>query len=306
MRTINIPLLRQYFLTRTFSTRTQFVHKYPSTIFSGFYAPLAAQHLNGRQGIYYCHTPPRFLYGERNFFLSTIPAIARPLLNRFLDWYAPQYESSLPYIQTIIANSKNVQKRIKKYLHRDSTIVYPPCNTNTYNNATSQGYYISMGRLDPLKRIDIIINAFKKMPEKNLVITSSGPSEKQLKKLAAGYSNITFTGQLSEPQLHKTIAESIASIYIPKQEDFGMCAIESMAAGKPVIASAEGGLLETVIQHETGIFTPADPHHEDIIEAVHKLSANNAASMKTTCLNHALQFDTSVFIKTMKEIVWNQ
>lgn len=304
MHAINIPLLRQFLLTRTFSTRTQFIRKYPTTIFSGFYAPLAAPHLEGQQGIYYCHTPPRFVYGERDFFLSTVPAVARPLLNSFINWYAPQFKNTLPYIQTIVANSKNVQERIKKFLHRDSTIVYPPCDTEQYHNAESQGYYLSMGRLDPLKRIDVIINAFKKMPTKKLVITSSGPSEEQLKKLAADCDNIKFMGQLSEKQLQKAIAESIATIYIPKQEDFGMCAIESMAAGKPVIVAAEGGLLETVTDGDTGIFTPEDPHDKDIIEAVNSLSANKATSMKTACFDRAAQFDTSVFVNAMKRLIW--
>lgn len=303
MGEINIPLLRQFLLTRTFSNRTLFIRKYPTTIFSGFYAPLAAQHLEGQQAIYYCHTPPRFVYGERDFFLSTVPAVTKPLLNSFIDWYAPQFINALPHIHTFVANSKNVQKRIKKFLHRDSTIVYPPCDTEQYHNAESQGYYLSMGRLDPLKRIDVVINAFKKMPTKKLVITSSGPSEAELKKLAAGCDNIKFMGQLSEKQLQKAIAESIATIYIPKQEDFGMCAIESMAAGKPVIVAAEGGLLETVTDKETGIFVPENPHDEDIIEAVNLLSANKANAMKTACLDRAAQFDTSVFVNAMKRLI---
>jgi len=125
-----------------------------------------------------------------------------------------------------------------------------------------------------------------------------------VKKLATNKDNTTFAGQLSERQLQKAIAESIATIYIPKQEDFGMCAIESMAAGKPVIVAAEGGLLETVTDGETGIFTPANPHDKDIIEAVNSLSANKATSMKTACLHRAKKFDTSVFVNAMKRLIW--
>ena len=303
MRTVNTPLLRQIALTSVFDKRTAFISRYQSTIFSGFYAPLAARHLDDKKGIYYCHTPPRFLYDQRDFYLSTLPRIARPLLKAFTQWYALRYETALPHIQTIVTNSKNVQDRIRTYLNRDATVVHPPCDTQRYYTENSKGYYLSMGRLDPLKRIDKIIHAFKQMPDKRLVITSSGPQETNLKKLAAGYGNISFAGQLSESQLRKSIAESIATIYIPKQEDFGMCPIESMAAGKPVIAAAEGGLLETVIPEETGIFIPENPQPEDIINAVSILSSAKAARMKTACLNRAKEFDTAVFINAMKRII---
>lgn len=303
MRAVNIPLLRQIALTSVFSNRTTFISRYKTTIFSGFYAPLAAPHLDGKNGVYYCHTPPRFLYDQREFYLSTLPLIARPLLKAFTKWYAFHYEAALPCIQKIVTNSKNVQDRIQKYLNRDAIVVHPPCDTQQYSYEKSKGYYLSMGRLDPLKRIDKIIHAFKQMPDKRLVITSSGPQEANLKKLAAGYDNISFAGQLSENQLRKSIAESIATIYIPKQEDFGMCAIEAMAAGKPVIAAAEGGLLETVIPDETGIFIPKDPQPDDIINAVTVLTSAKASQMKSACLKRAKEFDTTAFINTMKSIV---
>lgn len=302
MRAINIPLLRQIALTSVFNKKTKFISQYQSIIFSGFYAPLAAHHLDGKKGIYYCHTPPRFLFDQREFYLSTLPVFARPLLKTFTQWYALRYEAALPHLQTIVTNSSNVQHRIRKYLNRDAIVIYPPCDTQRYNNEKSRGYYLSMGRLDPLKRIDKIILAFKQMPDKKLVITSSGPQETNLKKLASGCDNISFTGQLSEGQLRKTIAESIATIYIPKQEDFGMCAVESMAAGKPVIAAAEGGLLETVIPEETGILIPKKPQPEDVITAVTALSSTRASQMKSKCLERAMSFDTSVFVNAMKRI----
>lgn len=306
MRSVSIPLLRQYLLAKTFSKKAALVEQYTNIIYSGFYSPLAASQTDGESGILYCHTPPRFVYDQRNFYLSTVPSIVRPLLQAFINWYTPQFEFAISRIKTIVTNSENVKSRVKKYLHRNADVIYPPCETTQYSYEPANGYYLSMGRHDPLKRIDIIINAFKKMPHKNLVITSSGPDEASLKKLADGHDNIRFTGPLSESKLRKTIAESIATIYIPKQEDFGMCAVESMAAGKPVIAAREGGLLETVLPDETGVFIPPNPHPEHLIEAVTKLSASRAAQKKTACLKQAKQFDTTTFTENMKQLLHNK
>lgn len=303
MHPVSIPLLRQYLLAKRFSKQAALVQQYENVIYSGFYSPLAASQTNGESGILYCHTPPRFVYDQRDFYLSSLPVIVRPLLQAFINWYTPQFTSAISHIKTIVTNSENVKKRVNKYLHRNANVIYPPCETNQYYCEASNGYYLSMGRHDPLKRIDIIINAFKKMPDKNLVITSSGPEEATLKKLAEGHDNIFFTGPLSDSQLRKTIAESIATIYIPKQEDFGMCAVESMAAGKPVIAAEEGGLLETVLPDETGIFIPKDPQPEQLIEAVYSLSASRAAQKKTACLKQASQFDTTIFTEKIKQLL---
>ena len=134
----------------------------------------------------------------------------------------------------------------------ESIVIYPPCDTEKFSWIGQGNYYLSTARLMPYKRIDLIIKAFTKLPEIRLVIASTGPDESHLKQLAQGLKNIKFVGDISDQELKKLLGNAIATIYIPKDEDFGMSPVESMAAGKPVIGYGEGGLLETIINGEAG------------------------------------------------------
>jgi glycosyltransferase involved in cell wall biosynthesis len=247
-----IPLWKQFKLARAFTNRTKFLESYATVIYSGFYTPLAIKnHLNGRN-ILYCHTPPRFIYDQKEFYFSRLPTALHPLLHSFINYLQPRYENAIANMDGLIANSENVAKRIQHYLGKPATVIYPPCDTQHFRWRGQKKYYLSMGRLDPLKRIDLIIKAFLKMPDKQLVITSGGTELQKLQKLANQAHNIHFTGWVDDTKLAKLVGESIATLYLAKDEDFGMSPLESMAAGKPVIGVAEGGLLETIIPNKTG------------------------------------------------------
>ncbi len=156
-------------------------------------------------------------------------------------------------MHVIVANSENVQRRIKRYLGHDSIVVYPPIDTESFVWGEPQGYYLSTARLTPLKRVATIVEAFVRMPDRQLVVASGGEDEAALRRVAPrGHSNIRFTGWTDEAQLRSLISGAIATIYIPVDEDFGMSPVESMAAGKPVIGVAEGGLLETIVPGRDG------------------------------------------------------
>ena len=99
-----------------------------------------------------------------------------------------------------------------------------------------------------------------------------------------------------------SLGRCVATIYIPRDEDFGMAPIESMAAGKPVIAVAEGGLLETVVDGETGILIKADPSPDDVMQAVQKMPPERSKDMREACERRAKQFDKDVFINKIREV----
>ena len=113
----------------------------------------------------------------------------------------------------------------------------------------------------------------------------------RLQNLATGYSNISFTGWCEDEQWQQLMGESIATIYIPIEEDFGMSPVESMAAGKPVIGVAEGGLLETVVNGETGVLIE-DVSVDAVAEAVRFMSKDKASTMRAACENRAQLFRT--------------
>jgi glycosyltransferase involved in cell wall biosynthesis len=286
-----------------FRCKTSFLKKYPTVIYSGQDSPLAVHnHPNGKN-IYYCHTPPRSLYDLKDYRLSSL-SYGQQLNHRAFNlFFQPLFESAIDKMDVIVANSINIQKRIKKYLHRDSIVIHPPCDTQKFHWQGQENYYLSFARLDPLKRVDVVVQAFIKMPDKRLVIASTGPDLEQLKKLAEGSKNITFAGAIDDRQLQELVGKCIASIYIPRDEDFGMSPIESLAAGKPVLGVAEGGLLETLAHDETGVLIPPNPSPEDVIEALHELSPQRALNMRESCEKQAAGFSKEIFLEKMRPLI---
>ncbi|MCK5719343.1 MAG: glycosyltransferase [Thiomargarita sp.] len=298
-----IPLWQQFKLAQTFANQAYFLNDYQVAIYSGFYTPLAVKHYAAKRNILYCHTPPRFIYDQKEFYLNRLPIYSRPLLKAFIQYLQPRYENAINKMDLIVANSKNVQARIRHYLNKDSIVIYPPCDTSRFIWQGQSDYYLSVGRLDPLKRVDLIIKAFLKMPHKHLIITSGGSELKSLQKLANNASNIQFTNWLNDSQLFKLIGQAIATIYLPKDEDFGMSPVESMAAGKPVIGVAEGGLLETIIPKQTGILLKALFNIEDICQAVEIMTPNRAVEMRKSCEKQAQKFQTKLFLDNIRNVI---
>ncbi|MBE9562408.1 MAG: glycosyltransferase [Proteobacteria bacterium] len=297
----SIPLWKQFKLARAFNNRTKFLNNYKTVIYSGFYTPLAIKnHINGKN-ILYCHTPPRFIYDQQEFYLKLLSPPLRPLLRIFINYLKPRYEYAIDNMDIIIANSENVSQRIQYYLGKQSTVIHPPCDTQRFKWLEQGNYYLSMARLDPLKRIDLIVQAFLKMPDKKLVIASGGNELLKLKKLANQSDNIHFTGWIDDRKLAELVGKSIATLYLAKDEDFGMSPVESMAAGKPVIGAAEGGLLETVIPHKTGLLLK--PSVSAICQAVSIMTPKMALTMRNVCEQQAQNFRTEIFLEKMQALI---
>ncbi|MBW1679495.1 MAG: glycosyltransferase [Deltaproteobacteria bacterium] len=299
-----LPIWKQFKLIRAFQNKTSFLKDYTLRVYSGFYSPFAAITNTEGRNILYCHTPPRFIYDQRDFYLSLIPIWQRPILPSFIRYFRHGYETAVNRMDTIIANSKNVQSRIKKYLGQDSRVIYPPCETDNFTWLGQDDYYLSTARIDPLKRVAVIVKAFLHMPDKKLIVTSGGSELARLKRMAQGADNIIFTGWVGENDFRKLIGKAIATIYIPRDEDFGMSPLESMAAGKPVIGVAEGGLLESVVDNETGIFIKANPSYEDVIQAIRELNPQRTKEMRGACERRAQEFRKEVFVEKMKRIIF--
>lgn len=288
---------------QVFEKKTRFLDSYDLALYSGVCAPLAIiNRLKGRN-IFYCHTPPRFVYDQRQFYLEQIPFWQRPILNWLADYLRPKYENSIAAMSLVIANSENVRRRLLNYLGCESIVVNPPIDCGKFRWLEQGNYYISLARLEPLKRVDKIIKAFQKMPDKKLIIASNGSLIGKLRKLAIDCQNIQFTGWITDAVLSELIGNAIATLYIPIDEDFGMSPVESMAAGKPVIGVAEGGLLETVIDGETGILLPSGPSPEQIVEAVLQMTPERARAMRTACEARAQLFSQEIFLNRMRALI---
>ena len=219
--------------------------KAPWTLFSGSFSPLAYKKIHGKK-ILYCLTPPRLLYDQKKFMLGQISELQRPFLKIITGLYRIAYQRSVNSMDIIVTISETVRRRTRKFLRRDSRVIYPPCEIDRFQFLDQQDFFLSTARLDPLKRVDLIVEAFLKMPKKNLVVVSGGSEIHKIKETAERGKNIQVLGWVGEEKLQDLTGKCIATVYIPRDEDFGMSPVESMAAGKPVIGVQEGGLLETV------------------------------------------------------------
>jgi len=278
--------------------------------FSGSLSILAQKNIVGRK-ILYCHTPPRILFDQKEFYIRNQKALARPLWLLMLSGYKKKYIEAAKAMDIIVANSVNVQKRIRKYMGMDSEVIYPPVETGAFKWMASGDYYLSTARTDISKRVEIIVKAFIRMPDKKLIVTSGGSELEKLKKMARDAKNIFFTGWVETHEMIKLIGHCMATIYIPMDEDFGMSPVESMAAGKPVIGIGEGGLLETIRHECTGALIEADgmknrPESDMIhklMAAVRFLTPKRALEMRRACQLRARMFSRDIFFKKMDEMI---
>lgn len=314
-------------LARGFRDRSRpFLEGRDTVFYSGTYAPLGVLNSPAKKNIYYCHSPARFVYDQRDFYLSAVSFWQRPVLRWLIRKFQPLYEQALPMMDVIVANSQTVRKRLKDYLGLEAEVIYPPCDTGRFCWLGQSDFYLSTARLDPLKRVDLVVEAFLRMPEKRLVVVSGGSEADKIRKQAAGAVNIRVLGWVDENRLRELMGTCIATIYIPRDEDFGMSPVESMAAGKPVIGVQEGGLLETVgdentreqagggektggkaaasaarhaksfLETDCGLLLRPKPQAADIVEAVYWMTPQRALELRQSCEARAEKFNVRAFL----------
>ncbi|OLN25090.1 Glycosyltransferase [Desulfovibrio sp. DV] len=273
----------------------------PLAIHSGALTLLAHGRIAGPQ-ILYCHTPPRILYDHRDFYLARQSPLRRPAYRLLAARYRRRYETAIRAMDAVVANSETVRRRISRFLGLEAEVVHPPVDTAAFPNLGQEPFYLSTARVDVLKRVDVVVEAFAALPDKRLVVVSGGSELARVRDLAAGRPNIEIRGWTEAAELRRLIGTAIATIYIPRDEDFGISPVESMAAGKPVIGVREGGLTETVVHGQTGILLPPDPAPADVARAVAELGPAEALGMREACQRRAAAFDTAVFIRNMQAV----
>lgn len=287
----------------TFGRPLSILGEAKSVIYSGVYAPLAVHGQPGGKKNYYCHTPPRFAFDWEDSYVARHPSVVRPALSRAIAIYRRAYIRAVESMDVVIVNSWHVRERLRRLLGVTAKVVYPPIDTETFRWRGQGDYYLSLGRLEPNKRIDRVVKAFLAMPDKKLVVASGGSQEGFLRGLAHGAPNILFTGWQTEAELAALIGNSIACIYVPRDEDFGMSAVEAMAAGKPVIGVVEGGLKESIEHNSTGLLLSPDPNSCEIARAVRALPPEISMKMRLACESRATEFTSRRFVDSIKHLI---
>ncbi|MCX6811736.1 MAG: glycosyltransferase [Candidatus Berkelbacteria bacterium] len=203
--------------------------------------------------ISYIHSPTRYLWDYKDEYLEehNVRGLKRYFLEKlFLGLRIWDYEAA-QRPDYIIANSKNVAQRIKKYYRRKSHVIYPGTDLDKFElGEKKEDFYLIVSRLSKYKKVDLAIRACNKL-KKKLIIIGEGSDREYLKNIA-GHS-VEFKGFLPDKEVRKYYQKAKAFLF-PAEEDFGLTPVEAMASGTSVIAYKKGGLLETVSEGLSGIF----------------------------------------------------
>lgn len=288
--------------------------KYDFYIIAGDWAMCGACH--NKPNLWYVYSPIRELYDLNKYIRENIvPGVYLKNFNKYIFDLWVLYKKflnkrDLKHVEKIICISKNVQNRVKKYLKRDSEVIYPPTDIKKYYYKKNGNFWLSVNRLINNKRVDMQLRAFSKLPDEKLVVVGSYENSKHF-EVYADYcqkikpKNVEIRSWISEKELIDLYADCKGFLTTAIDEDFGMTPVEAMAAGKPVIAPNEGGYKETVIDGETGVLID-NINEEKLAEAVKKLGKEideNPLKHKSVCQNQAKKFDVKIFIEKIKKEV---
>lgn len=252
----------------------------------------------------YCHSPARYAWDlqaqylkESNMEKGLKSTIARYFLHKFRIWDTRTSNS----VDAFIANSKFIKKRIHKCYRRDADVINPPVKLTQFQLETEKDdFYLTASRMVPYKRIDLVVEAFTKMPDKKLKVIGEGPEFEKIKAIAEGFNNIEMLGFQSNEVLIDNMQKAKAFVFAA-EEDFGIIPVEAQACGTPVIAYGKGGCLETVVDGVSGLHF-SEQTLSSVIDAIHRFEKMEPLPAEQVRAN-AEQFSIESFHHKLKTIV---
>lgn len=210
------------------------------------------KHREDQLHISYCYTPMRYAWDLRETYLAPYRNWQRKLYSYFLDRLQNWDRNSAPRVDLFLTISHYVAQRIQTHYGRKAQVIYPPvCVEKGRLALHKESFYVTHSRLVPYKNIDLLIGAFRLLPDRQLLIVGEGPHKAALQKQAP--SNVIFAGFVEEKELWSILSQARAYLFAA-EEDFGMGVVEAQACGIPVIALGKGGAVETVKEGMSGLF----------------------------------------------------
>jgi len=247
----------------------------------------------------YCHNPFRYAWNAREDTLAQTSPLLRPVLANVLSRWRQWDYIAAQRVDAYVANSDTTRLRIERYLGRDAAVLHPPVEVERFRPVARDAladHYLVLSELMPHKRIDVAVRAFTELGLP-LVVAGNGPDARRLQRLAGP--TVRFAGRVSDAEAASLLARSRALV-VTATEEFGIAAVEAQAAGRPVIALRDGGVLETVIEGSTGTFFGA-PTPESLIEAVQRF--DTLAIDPDACTANANRFAASRFRQRFRALV---
>lgn len=262
----------------------------------------------GQLLISYCHTPVRYYYshyadyradpgfGRLNWLVKLLIPLFMPHQKK-LDYKAAQN------VDIFIANSTEVQRRIKKYYNKPSTVIHPPVDVDRFEPARERSnYYVALGRQVPYKRIDLAVKAATELA---IPLRVFGNGSEHQKLLDSAGPTVSFFTNKSSDASDRAVASALnhaKGFIFPSEEDFGIVAAEALAAGTPVIAYAKGGSEDIVDEGESGVFF-AHQTVTSVVQAIKK--AEQRSFLPGTLRRKAKRFDKGLFITKIRKVVFD-
>ncbi len=236
----------------------------------------------------YCHSPFRYAWFERERALQECGAVTRPALRLALAHARRRDVAAARDVTHYIANSQISRERIQRFWDRDATVIHPPVDVDRFSIGEPGDYLLVVGEVTRHKRTDVALEAARRAGAA-IKVVGSGPD---FDRLSSEYgATAEFLGRVSDEHL-QLLYRHARALVVPNVEEFGIAAVEAQAAGRPVVAAAAGGALETVIEGETGVHVPAD----DVDALAEALRETDFARFNPERIrSHACGFSTESF-----------
>jgi glycosyltransferase involved in cell wall biosynthesis len=268
----------------------------------------------GQFHLCYCHSPVRYAWDRREEYLADHgitglkAMVARALLERIRRWDL----ATAAGVDRFVVNSRYVGDRVRRLYGRESTVIHPPVDVDfftpagaTLERAHEADLYVTASRQVPYKRIDRIVEAFRALPDRRLVVLGDGPQRERIRAAAAGAANISLLGEVPREDLRDWFRRARAFVFAA-DEDFGIVPLEAQACGTPVIALGQGGALETVRgapgTDRTGLFF-ADDSPASIAAAIREFEALAPPPSANACRSNAEHFAAPRFREALEREV---
>jgi glycosyltransferase involved in cell wall biosynthesis len=259
--------------------------------------PFAIEQFNLRHHVSYTYTPMRYAWMDLN--LNGTRRRNNRLISMLMQSFRTWDQNAASRVHRFAAISQAVAKRIAEAYRRLATVIYPPVEVDRFMPAqTRENFYITVSRLVPHKRIDLLVQAFSelKLP---LLIVGEGSELARLKSMAA--SNIHFLGYQTDKKVAELLGKARGFV-CATEEDFGIAIVEAQAAGCPVVSYGQGGALETVVNEKTGLFFP-EQSSASLIHVLQQFEQMHSDFCAPDLIQNARKFDRVNFVLKFKEFI---
>jgi glycosyltransferase involved in cell wall biosynthesis len=255
----------------------------------------------GQTHICYCHTPLRYAWDLQHEYLAGSRGFRRAAKLALLHYMRMWDVRTAHGVDRFVANSRYVAERIRKAYGREASVIYPPVDTQWFRPgaARRENFYFASSRMVSYKRLDLIVEAFSRTPERNLIVAGEGPEARRIRGLAAP--NVRLVGHLNDEALREHMQRARAFVFAA-EEDFGIVVAEAQACGTPAICYGRGGATETVANGRTGVlFHEKTP--ESLLAAVSEFESCEQQFDRDSISRAARRFSVARFRRQFAELV---